>query len=290
MEVCILILQYNSSDFTLQLLESIVNYEQNNIDCYRFVVMDNASDEPQEDIITSRFPFVEFIQYSENLGFARAHNQIINDIDQKWLLLLNNDCMLKNNAIYKLLKSASKINADFATCEVFNEDGTMQNNYSYLPSPLKRVFIGFTGIWRIIRPLLCKKNTLKVGYINGSVLLIKNDIFRSIGMFDGKYFMYCEDLDLMLRLSLSGYKGYRIRGGKIIHFGGASAERINIGWQDYEKNKHDWVDVYGNYYPSWQIFFFLLAHIIVGSILQFSSKTWSYRNKRAFLSFKRLFR
>ncbi len=283
-ELCILILQYNSADLTLQLLDSIVEHDYVHIDHYRIIVMDNASKEPKIEEITGRFPFIEFVHYEENLGFARAHNRVMQNVHENWVLLLNNDCILLNNAIEKLLQSAKDKEADFATCEVFNADGTPQNNYSYLPSPLRRIFIGFTGIGRMMEPIRRRMSAVRIGYINGAVLLIKNEVFKNVGMFDEKFFMYCEDLDLMLKLSMAGYRGYRLQGGRIVHLGGASAERISSNWDLHEKNQYDWFSIYGSYFPTWQIFLFAWAELVTGYILQPISKRWRYRRMRAQLT------
>ncbi len=280
-ELSVLILQYNSADLTLQLLESIVEHESLNIGLYRIIVMDNASVDPKREEITRRFPFVEFVQYADNLGFAKAHNRIMDDVHEPWVLLLNNDCILQNNAIERLLQAAKRKKTSFATCEVFNDDGTPQNNYSYLPSPLRRVFIGFTGIGRLMKPLRQRMPAARVGYINGAVLLINTTVFLNVGGFDERYFMYREDFDLMLKLWACGYRGYRFRGGKIIHIGGGSAKRRYSQWELEQKYSGNWWLWYKDYYPPMQIKLFCCFELIVASIKKNSSDLWRYRYEAA---------
>ena len=276
--LCILILQYNSSDLTIQLLESIVRHENKNLNRYRFIVMDNASEDPMQEEITRRFPFVEFVQYETNLGFASAHNRIMEEVHEDWVLLLNNDCILQNNAIEMLFEDAKERGAHFATCEVFNEDGTPQNNYSYLPSPLRRVFIGFTGIGRLMEPIRRKLQAVRVGYINGAVLLLQACVFRDVGFFDSRYFMYKEDFDLMLKLWSRGYSGWRLRGGRIVHLGGGSSIKRASDWELEQKfGAGGWFYWYKNYFPKSHIAFFLVFETMVTYVNRGRSDVWRAR-------------
>ncbi len=232
-KLCVLILQYNSSDLTLQLLESIVLHEAKTLNQYRIIVMDNASLDPKKKEIVERFSFVEFIQYQSNLGFAKAHNAIMAQIEEPWVLLLNNDCILLNNAISQTLVSSQSVNADFSTCALYNKDRTIQINFSLTPSPLRRVFLHYTALNRyIIEPLKVNTKTCKVGYINGAFLMLKQSSIPQSLLFDERYFMYTEDLDLMIRYAKNNKQGYRFSSAKVIHLGGASAKRE---WGDKDR-------------------------------------------------------
>jgi N-acetylglucosaminyl-diphospho-decaprenol L-rhamnosyltransferase len=45
-----------------------------------------------------------------------------------------------------------------------------------------------------------------VDWISGAFMMFKSSAFRKLGGFDERYFMYCEDVDICLRLQLAGYK------------------------------------------------------------------------------------
>lgn len=252
-QLTILILQYNSTDLTIQLLHSIDNYESSHFKEYRFIVMDNGSEFTGREMIEKRFPWVEFIEFKENLGFARAHNRIMQEIESEWVLMLNNDCVLLNDAITRTFSTAKKIKADFATCSVLNDNMSHQNNFSTLPTPLRRIFLNLTGISRLMAYFRRNMDVARVGYINGTFLLLNKSKIPQGILFDDRYFMYTEDLDLMYRLSANHAKGYRIAAGHIIHYGGQSAARR---WKDqqiqYLKKKQA-MDCMCRYFPAWQI-------------------------------------
>lgn len=252
-QLAVLMLQYNSADMTLQLLESIDRYEMMHRGDYRFILMDNASTESKFTEIGGRFPWVELVAYEENLGFGRAHNKVMPSVQEEWVLLLNNDCILLNDALTRTLRQARHYQADFATCAVLNEDLTDQVNFSTLPSPLRRVFLNLTGITRLLWYWRRWWRAARVGYINGAFLLLRRSSIPDGELFDDRYFMYTEDLDLMLRLAQQGMRGYRFAEGKVIHLGGRSAARK---WSDNQINKAKVLqadECVRRHFPAWQV-------------------------------------
>lgn len=249
----VLILQYNSSDLTVQLLESIEQHEECRLQDYRFVLMDNASVDPKFTEIAKRFPWIELVSYEENLGFGRAHNKLIPTIKEEWVLLLNNDCILLNDALTRTLLAAQKQRADFATCAVLNEDLTDQANFSTLPSPLQGIFLNLTGITRLLWFWRRRVKIARVGYVNGAFLLLRRSAIPQNQLFDNRYFMYTEDMDLMFRLAKQRAKGYRFASGKVIHLGGrSSVHKWTVGQIDCTKFNQT-RECLKNHYPRWQV-------------------------------------
>ena len=61
--------------------------------------------------------------------------------------------------------------------------------------------------YRIGRPDKSKEERIKeVDFITGCCMLIRRDVFERIGLFDKKYFIYCEDIDFCLRVKKAGFK------------------------------------------------------------------------------------
>lgn len=254
-QLTVLMLQYNSADLTIQLLESIEKHEGMHLNNYRFVLMDNASNDSKFKEISLRFPWVELVSYEKNLGFGRAHNKIMTVTQEDWILLLNNDCILLNDAITKTLVEAKKKPADYATCAVLNKDLTDQVNFSTLPSPLRRIFLNLTGITRLLWHWRRWVKVARVGYINGAFLLLNRHSIPQQKLFDDRYFMYTEDMDLMVRLYKQKAKGYRFSSGKVIHLGGGSAIRqwAEDHISDIKTQQSD--ECLKLHFPAWQIQF-----------------------------------
>jgi GT2 family glycosyltransferase len=254
-KLAVLMLQYNSAHLTIQLLDSIEKHEALRLQDYRFVLMDNESAESNFIEISQRFPWVELVPYKENLGFGRAHNRLMPTIQEDWVLLLNNDCILLNDAVTRTLLKAESHCADFATCTVLNEDLSDQANFSTLPSPLRRIFLNLSGITRLLWHWRRWRQVARVGYINGAFLLLRKSAIPQKQLFDDRYFMYTEDLDLMIRLAKERAKGYRFASGKVIHLGGCSAARKWTIGQINESKAQQANECFRRHYPTWQLNF-----------------------------------
>lgn len=251
--VTVAILQFNSAQLTLDLLASIGRCDPESVHAFTFVVMDNGSEVPRLDEIQSTYPWVRTVPYGKNLGFARAHNALMPSVRTKWLFLVNNDCVLQNDALTSTVAAAERTNADFATCAVFNPDGSHQVNWGILPTPLRRIFFNGTGLAGLRRLFVLRSNLASVGYINGAVLLLRLASLSPGPLFDESQFMYGEDLDLMFRLARNGAKGIRAAHGKITHIGGASASKRWSNQEVLELKRAIEIECMRRHFPAWQV-------------------------------------
>ncbi|MCZ8217416.1 MAG: glycosyltransferase, partial [Cyclobacteriaceae bacterium] len=69
--VSVITVNYNNTQVTLELLESLYAHEGNAVEV---IVVDNASRENPERYIKEKFPLVKFIRSDRNLGFAGGNN------------------------------------------------------------------------------------------------------------------------------------------------------------------------------------------------------------------------
>ncbi len=77
--------------------------EDKGIEQGQIYVVDNASGDETLDLLAEQFPFVKVLANSENIGFSKACNQIIPITASLFVLLLNPDTIVKEQAITKLL-------------------------------------------------------------------------------------------------------------------------------------------------------------------------------------------
>src|ERR1700679_607895 len=90
-------------------------------------VVDNNSGDHSVEMLKEEFPYVHVVANSENVGFSKACNQIIPTTDGDYVLLLNPDTIVVDNAI----SSLSNFLDEHDDCgavgpKVLNEDGTLQ--------------------------------------------------------------------------------------------------------------------------------------------------------------------
>lgn len=128
---------------------------------------------------------------SENLGIA----------DDDWFLVLNPDVLVNSSSIIELVNRAVENKNQLATLNLFKDsDYTVYDNCIRLfPSLLDFIssYIGLGNKTILNKATIDKEQ--KVDWAAGSFLLFKASLYRGLGGFDPKYFMYCEDIDICWR-------------------------------------------------------------------------------------------
>src|SRR6187551_458695 len=97
MDVSIIIINYNTFDLTSNCIRSVV--EQTKNVSYEIILVDNASVEKDAVEFSNIFPQIVLVKSSTNLGFAKGCNLGIEHSKGDYILLLNSDTVLVNNAV-----------------------------------------------------------------------------------------------------------------------------------------------------------------------------------------------
>jgi hypothetical protein len=236
MELSIIIVNWKSADFLADCLLSI--YGAPPRISFEIVVIDNASFDGCESMLSRRFPGVRFLQSKENIGFAGANNIAFSSSKGTTVCFLNPDTVIRGAALQTLYGALQSIpDAGAVGALLVNGDGSLQTS-CVLPFPtvlnqaldfewLRRRFpcaplFGAAAIFST------KKEPQQVEAISGACIMIHRELFLEIGMFSTDYFMYSEDIDLCRKVSMAGRTVYLINTAKIIHFGsGSSKEQKN---------------------------------------------------------------
>ena len=232
----LIILQYNGVSLTKNLLDSIVKYEKEYLPEYEIILADNGSTEGDGfGSFKADYPFVTLVKNEENYGFAKGVNRIAATVTTPYLLLINNDIILTEDSIHIVLKQMIAINADAMTCAMTDGENSIMQNWSCKLSSAGIVFYIYTGFEKIWRAYVRRKSTpSRVYYINGGFLMLRSAIFKKVGYFTERFFMYTEDLELMLKLNKIKARMYYTPATGIIHLDGKSAETV---WTTAEKEE-----------------------------------------------------
>ena len=100
MKIAILILNWNGKKLLKEFLPSIVKYAKNSASIY---VVDNASTDDSVLFLQNEFPDVKVLQLSQNFGYAEGYNRALQQIDEAYAILLNNDVAFKSDVATPLL-------------------------------------------------------------------------------------------------------------------------------------------------------------------------------------------
>ncbi len=196
-------INWNGLYDTLVMLSSLKKCVNLNI---KIVIIDNGSKKNEARIIKGRYPDICLIKNKNNVGYCKANNQgmkIALKNKAKYVLLLNNDTVVKTDFLTKLVEYAEKNN--------FN--GILTPKILYYKKGVIWAFGGkiskLTSIPKMIwqgKPSKKYLSVVEPDYAPGCAFFVNSSILKKIGFFDETYFAYYEDTDLSYRIKKAGYR------------------------------------------------------------------------------------
>ena len=197
MNLSIIIPSFNTKALLNRCLLSIYESLKDAIVDFEIIVVDNASNDGSIELLKKKYPRVKKILNKENVGYGRANNQGIRKATGEYVLLLNSDIVVENNAIEKLLAFA-KPNT-FVGGKLLNEDGSAQASCGpmyTLPVVFAMLFLkgDALGVSRY-----SPNEVRRVDWISGACILAQKQTFVDAGLFDEGIFLYMEEIDLFYR-------------------------------------------------------------------------------------------
>ncbi|HWA82350.1 MAG TPA: glycosyltransferase family 2 protein [Fimbriimonadaceae bacterium] len=194
---------------------------------HEVVVVDNGSQDGSAEMVRAEFPDAKLIENSGNVGFGPANNQGIDLASRPLVLLLNSDCYASHGAIDLLSGAFAEPSVVAAGGKLLNPDGSLQESVAG-PLTLWAVFLEQTYLERVAgvgkywrtRQILTRSNipaSLEVDQVMGACLMM-----RPGERFDERFFLYCEDTELCLRLRRHGRIVY-VPGAQFTHELGSSS-------------------------------------------------------------------
>jgi GT2 family glycosyltransferase len=234
-EVSIIIINYNTFDLTSKCIQSI--YDKTSGINFEIILVDNASVECDAFIFKQKYPEIIVIKNDKNIGFAGGNNVGILYSKGEYVLLLNSDTRLLNNAIelsYNRLKKEKNIVG--LSGQLLDEDGSIQHpagKFLYISSLLLKL----SGADRLYDPKKREERFLgfdfdhtreiKADWLWGTFLLLRKNIIGEMPdkELPNNFFMYCEDIEWGYTINNLGYQLIYFPDAKIIHYGGKSGHK-----------------------------------------------------------------
>ncbi len=235
-KLSIIIVNYKAQNFLLRCLSSIYQMIEG-LD-FEVIVVDNASEDNIKDKIKDKFPLVELIVNTVNLGFSKACNQGFREMRGEYALLLNPDAKILDSNFKEMIRFLEENpKVGILGCKVLNEHGEVQRSAFSQPTPLKEVLdiATYLKLEKILpvswtnrfydRLINESPHPFEVFWVSGACLLIRGKTLEEIGFLDEKYFLFSEDVDLAWRAKSNGWQVMFFPQTRIIHIiGGSSLE------------------------------------------------------------------
>ncbi len=229
MQVSIITINYNSSSFTLKLVNSILE-NVSKLHDYEIIITDNSSDSTDYENLVNELPSSEKIKLYRNRvnnGFSGGNMDGYEKSNGKYLLFINNDCQCKNDVIKPMIEFIeNNINVGLLTGKVRGIDGRYTGTHKLFPSLSKNLFgTRFARLLlkdKFISPKKTITKPTKVQVVTGAFMFFSREVFENIDGFDRRFFLDCEEEDISKRVWDIGKEVYMLPEPEIIHEHGGS--------------------------------------------------------------------
>ena len=143
------------------------------------------------------WPFVlQVVHNAHPWGFGANHNHALQGATEPFVCVLNPDVQWAGcDPLGALVEAAARAGVGCAYPVQCDAAGHPQDSERALPTPV--------ALWR--RRVL-RQQDVRVDWVNAACLVLPTPVWAAVGGFDEAYFMYCEDVDLCLRLRLAGWE------------------------------------------------------------------------------------
>ena len=279
MDLSISIVNWNTKDFLKQCLKSI--YENTSRVDFEIFVVDNGSRDGSKEMVKEEFPNLCLIENKENLGFAKANNQVIKKAKGKYFLLLNSDTKILNQALDKMVDFMDKHpQAGTCGCRLLFEDKTLQPSCKRFLNLYTAFFLDtFLGS---IFPKVEQRHRMSSFRYNkveeveqpmGSALMLRMETIKDIGLMDERFFLFFEEVDWCCRIKKKGWKIYFTPDAEIIHYQNRSFNRLGntLTIRHWHRSKYEFLEKYYGVIPVifLRIFVIFSSFLIMGKWMLF---------------------
>jgi len=235
MDLSIILINYNTANFSLNCVESLLKY-RSKILFFEIIVVDNNSKHEDYKILAQglkKNPQVILHKSPINTGFGGGNMLGAKYAKGNYLLFINNDVLLKNDALsvaHDFMESNP--NVGICTAQNFDEYNNFVPSFDH-DKGLRKLIFG-RGFLEKLNPNKYPKRNKKyqkpisVNFVNGAFMFFRKSCFEEVGGFDPNIFLYFEEMDICYRLRQKGYKSVLLPHAEITHFQGASTGQSKL--------------------------------------------------------------
>lgn len=214
MDLSIIIVNYKSKEKLQNCLHSIRDSNLSNLKWEIIVVENNSGDDLSE--VAETFDNLKLVISNNNLGMGGGNNLGIRHSSGELILISNPDIVFKNDCILNLfLYIKNNSNSALVGPKLFYPDGSLQYSSAkfpkiYLPL-LRRTFLG-RFFPQYLNNYFLKADSYdkirEVDWLLGACFIVRRDEFflSDNKLFDERFFMYFEDVDLCRRIKKENRK------------------------------------------------------------------------------------
>jgi len=213
-DLSVIIVNHNTRDLVTMCIRSI--YAETKAIRYEIILVDNASTDGSVAAIQKQFPEVRVIANTANLGFPEANNYAIPLARGRYILLLNSDTLILDQALDRMVAFMDQHpEVGITGPKMYDAEMRPWRYEMWFPSPalylLQPLLLHFWG----------DIGDREVDWVPGACLMIRRCVIDQIGLLDT--FMFGEDVDWCFRAKKAGWRIFHLGQARIIHYWGATA-------------------------------------------------------------------
>lgn len=230
--VSIVIINWNGIADLKDLLPTLGKVTYNN---FETIIVDHGSTDGSISYIKKNYPKVKLLEKKKNLGFALGNNVGVEVAKGEYVLLLNNDTIVKPNFLDLLVEAIKDKKIGVVQPKIiFADSKKLQSAGTYLTSSGFLYHLGFN------KDANDKKynKTYEIFSANGSCMLIKKEVIEKVGLFDEDFFLYFEETDFCWRVWLAGYTINYAPKAEIFHKGGKATKTLPSSFINFHSFKN----------------------------------------------------
>ncbi|MCU7550351.1 glycosyltransferase family 2 protein [Chitinophagaceae bacterium LB-8] len=265
MQLSIIIINYNTFQLTSNCIQSIQEKVQGL--SYEIILVDNASKECDPQLFLEKFPHIILVVSHENTGFTGGNNLGLQHAKGDYVLLLNSDTELINNApkiCYDYMLQHPE--AGMTTAQLHYPDGRIQYNcrkfrtiswevmevlpvYKFLPKEKQEK--------TMLHHYFDHQHFIKCDWVWGTFMMFPKKILKQLPgeKLADDFFMYCEDVLWCWDFQKLGYEIHFIPEAKVMHVhkGSSSKDKLMAVKKMGIKNHATFMK---KFYPDWRWYMF----------------------------------
>jgi GT2 family glycosyltransferase len=178
-------------------------------------VVANACTDGTSELVRSRFPRAHTID-APNLGFAYGNNRALERTRARCALLLNPDTEILDGTLAELLATLdAQPRVGVAGVRQVDPAGALLPSIRRFPSAARALGEALGSERWPLHPAWSGERVLEPAayarehdcdWVVGSFLLLRREALLSAGLLDERFFLYCEEPDLCLRVARAGWR------------------------------------------------------------------------------------
>ncbi len=233
-DISIVVVSFNTREVLRECLFSV--YREIGSLHAQVIVVDNASTDGSPEMIALEFPEVELIRSAVNLGFGPANNLGIKSARGRYVVFLNSDAFLTDGSLHRSVSHMeNNPRVGLGGCRFIGRDGAWQPSARKFPAVLSDLIVLSGLAARFPRSRLFGRadrtwanvmEAAEVDWVPGAYSIVRMEVLATAGLFDPRFFLYYEEVDLCMRIKQKGYSIWYWPDIIVVHIGGESSRRI----------------------------------------------------------------